>query len=252
MNDVQLSLPANDQRPAPELDPAETFGSIIRAFVYRAESNVPTDYSISRLLSDFRFEKRRLYDVMSVLCAVGCCCKISPHCVRWIGMCRVSLTLLQIQRDARADSDIPLDSIITSHTTVSISSLTVSFLLCFLALHMRTLKIKQISRYLSRQTGRHKSTLCKLYQIAHILEASGIILQADMPGSLSIADRYWAPLDLNVADEAQNNLSPFRIQALLNRLRPDEERILLQRRMDFAAESERELSELPEPGSDAA
>jgi hypothetical protein len=107
-------------------------------------------------------------------------------------------------------------------------------LFCFLALHIRTLRIQQISRYLSRKTGRHKLTLCKLYQIAHILEASGIVVLSDAPGNLSIVDHYWAPLELKVPDEGPKLLNPFRIQAVLNRSRPGEERIRLQRRMEFA------------------
>jgi hypothetical protein len=247
MDAFQLSFLPNQQSPPtscsssqciPQNHPAErestkSFAKSIRAFVCSAESNPPTEYSISRLVTDFRFQKRRLYDVMSVLCAVGCCRKVSADSVQWMGMCRVSRTLLQLQRDARADCEIPLDSIIPSHATVCISALTVSFLLCFLALHIRTLRIKQVSRYLSRKSRRHKSTLCKLYQIAHILEASGIVVPSDAPGDVSIVDRYWAPLELNIPDEGPKPLSPFRIQAVLNRYRPAEERILLQRRMEF-------------------
>jgi hypothetical protein len=43
-----------------------------------------------------------------------------------------------------------------------------------------TLDIRQISRYLARQTGRRKSTLCKLYQIAHILEAAAVVIRSDV------------------------------------------------------------------------
>jgi hypothetical protein len=213
---------------------SDTFPHSIRAFVHVAESNVPAEYLISRLLTEFHFEKRRLYDVMCVFCVIGCCQKISMDLVRWEGMSRISQTFMTLQRNAGADSpDIALDGIIVPHTTVSISTLTVGFLLCFLALHQRTLDIKQISRYLSRNTGRNKSILCKLYQIAHILEAAGVMTRSDVPGQITIVEKFFALVDLNAAGDAAQPKNPFAIESILNRVRPGEEQILQTRLSDF-------------------
>jgi hypothetical protein len=119
-----------------------------------------------------------------------------------------------------------------STTTVSISTLTVGFVLCFLALRMRTLDIKQVSRYLSHQTGRQKSRLCKLYQIAHILEAAGVITRSEVAGEIVIVEKFFAPVDLK--DPAKN---PFAIESILNRARPGEEQTLQNRRSDFCAQA---------------
>jgi hypothetical protein len=208
-----------------------SFADSIRAFVHFAESSGPADYSISWIQTSFHFQRRRWYDVMCVFGAIGCCQKLSTDSVRWEGLAHIPFTFMTLQRNARADSsDIALDALIVSSTTVSISTLTVGFVLCFLALRMRTLDIKQVSRYLSHQTGRQKSRLCKLYQIAHILEAAGVITRSEVAGEIVIVEKFFAPVDLT--DPAK---SPFAIESLLNRARPGEEQTLQTRRNGFWA-----------------
>jgi hypothetical protein len=112
----------------------------------------------------------------------------------------------------------------------------VEFLLCFLSLRKPTLFIKQVSRFLSRKSGRYKSTLCKLYQISHILEAAGILERSNIPGEITIISRFFAPIDINIPEEG---VSPFAINSLLNREKPEEMRILQKCRNDFLAEVEK-------------
>jgi hypothetical protein len=117
-------------------------------------------------------------------------------------LAHIPFTFMTLQQNARADSsDIALDAIIVSSTTVSISTLTVGFVLCFLVLRLRTLDIKQITRYLSHKTGKQKSTLCKLYQIAHILEAAGVITRSEVAGEIVIVEKFFAPVGLNAGGE---------------------------------------------------
>jgi hypothetical protein len=208
----------------------------IRLFLQSAESSLPASYPIPRLLADFGFQKRRLYDVLSVLAAVGCCQKVSSDSVVWLGLSNVPRTFQTIQIECSADSPIAtLDQVVESQTSVSISKLTVGFVLCFLAMRQQTLNIKHISRYLSRRTGRNKSTLCKLYQIAHILEAAGIVAKGTSPGQLLITPKFFCLVDLRLP-EGPNR---FAIGAILNKKDPGEEAIIQRRRNEFQAEFQR-------------
>jgi hypothetical protein len=102
-------------------------------------------------------------DVTSVFMVLGSCEKISVDSIRWIGLSKIPPALRQLQLEVEVDSpSVSLDDIIGSTALVSIADLTRRFLLCFLALRMQTMDIRKISRYLSRQTERRKSTLCKL------------------------------------------------------------------------------------------
>jgi hypothetical protein len=227
-------------RPSPDgnsvASDRERFRCSIRLFLQSAESLPPASYPIPRLLADFGFQKRRLYDVLSVLAAVGCCQRDSSDSVVWLGLSNVPRTLQAVQIESGADSPIAtLDQVVESQTSVSISKLTVGFVLCFLAMRQQTLDIKHISRYLSRRTGRHKSTLCKLYQIAHILGAAGIVVKETVPGQLSITPKFFCLTELR-NPEGPN---PFAIGAILNRREAGEEAIVQRRRNEFQAEFER-------------
>jgi hypothetical protein len=216
---------------------SETFRSSIQAFVKHAEANVPGEHSISCLLATFHLQKRRMYDVTSVFTIVGSCEKISVDLVRWIGLSKIPFALRKMQFQAGADSpDLSLDTIISSCDLVSISTLTVGFLLCFLALRMATLDIRKISRYLSRKTGRRKSTLCKLYQIAHILEAGGVLSRSDSPGQVTIANSFFVPVDISFPTGTHLQVNPFRIDGILNHDSPTQERVILARRQEFFTE----------------
>jgi hypothetical protein len=137
----------------------DSFRNSIQKFIQVAGATTPTEYQISPLLTDFGFQKRRIYDVVSVGTAIGCCQKASVDSIFWMGLS----TFLKIQLDAGADvPTATLDQIIRSEKYVSIFRLTLCFVLCFLAPNESTLKMKHMSRYLSRRTGRYKLTLCKL------------------------------------------------------------------------------------------
>jgi hypothetical protein len=227
-------------RPSPDGDSVgsdrDSFRCSIRLFLQSAESSPPACYPIPRLLSEFGFQKRRLYDVLSVLAAVGCCQKVSADSVVWLGLSNVPRTFQAIQIESGADSPIAtLDQVVEPQTSVSISKLTVGFVLCFLAMRQQTLDIKHISRYLSRRTARHKSTLCKLYQIAHILEAAGIVAKGTAPGQLAITPKFFCLAELRNPDGP----NPFAIGAILNRRETGEEAIVQRRRNEFQAEFQR-------------
>jgi hypothetical protein len=218
----------------------ESFRASIQAFIKVAESNVPAEYSVPRLLSDFGFQKRRMYDVVGVLGSIGCCQKSSADSISWSGLSKIPLALLQMQRDAGADNPaVSLDQILGLQQSVSISRLTIGFFLCFLALREQTLDIKRISLYLSRRSGRNKSTLCKLYQIAHILEAAGVLARTPVPGQLTIVDMFFSPIELMSPQGDTDARNPYAIDSILNRNDLRENLIIQKRRNDFQVEFDR-------------
>jgi hypothetical protein len=156
-----------------------------------------------------------MHDVTCVLTVIGACEKISSDTVRWVGLSRVPAHLRALQTDARVDiPDTSLDAIIGSCEVISISSLTVRFLLCLLLLRMPTMDIQKVSRYPSRKTKRYKSTLCKAYQIAHILEAASVLKRSAVAGEVTLEGEFFAPVEIARANRG------YGIQELLNRADP--------------------------------
>jgi hypothetical protein len=244
---IALARPAGTPPPPPfslrnhlanphSTDQFHQFADSIKAFVHfmESESRRTISHSISNLIPQFQFQKRRLCDVLCVLSALGCCQKRNSNAVQWNGFHNIPGTLMQLQRMRNVHNPlIPLDAILPPLQSVSISSLTVSFLLCFLAIRSQILDIRQAARYLSRTSGRIKTTRCKLYQIAHILEAAGIITRSGILGQVTIVDPFYAPVDLNLMDEKAS----FGIMSILNR--PHEmDQFIEKRRLDFQTGSE--------------
>jgi hypothetical protein len=226
--------PPTARRPVPDScaspDAIDTFGTAIQSFVREAESRPPGEYKISRILAEFGFQKRRMYDVMNVLSAIGCLRKTSADSMFWQGLSAIPAALVKLQHDAGADCPAtPLDRIVGCDNNVSIFGLTVGLLLCFLSLRQRALDIKHITQYLCRRTGRHKATLCKLYQIAHILESTGVFQRSHVPGQLEFVDRFFATLDL----QAENN--PFAMTSILNHSHSTEDLVFKRRKAHFRA-----------------
>jgi hypothetical protein len=210
-------LPPETQRP----DFPATFAASIRAFIADVESHSASECVVSHFIPKFGFQKRRLYDLLCVLCTLGCREKRSVDGLQWYGRARIASVLRKLQLDAGANSaSSSLDFIIGSQHTVSISPLTVQFVLCFLALAMDTLDIRDISRYLARQSRRHKSTLCKLYQIAHILDASGIVSRTEVPRQLTIGPAFFVPVKIDCGCGDSRAAAAYSIEALLNHPRP--------------------------------
>jgi hypothetical protein len=200
------------------------------------ESRAPIQCSIVCTLRDFGFRRRKLYDVINVLSAIGCCQRNGTDFLMWTGLSTVHNTFYKLQKEAHADSpDVTLNEIVGHQHDVSISGLTVAFMLCFLGLHKSRLDIKHVSRYLARQSGRAKTTLCKLYQIANILEAAGVLERSLVPREVAIVSHFFAPIKLIGHTETTPPKSLYSLEALLIHVDSVKERALKKRAQEFLA-----------------
>jgi hypothetical protein len=173
--------------------------------------------------------------MLGVFTAIGCCRRTCGDTVMWHGMACVPPTFVRLQKDAHADfADVTLRAIVECQSDVSISALTIAFVLCFLGLQKCTLDIKQISRYLSGQ-----STLCRMYQVAHILEAAGVVERSVVPREITIAPPYFVPIPLNVRQVSGRSQNSYAISSLLVHAIPTVDEILRKREAEFLAGREK-------------
>jgi hypothetical protein len=89
---------------------------------------------------------------------------------------------------------------------------------------------------MSRKSGQNQSTLGKLSQIAHILEAAGILARSPVPGYLTIVDQFFTLIELRSHHDEVNARSPSAISSILNRNDRCENFIAQKRRDDFQDE----------------
>ncbi|OHS93390.1 hypothetical protein TRFO_11791 [Tritrichomonas foetus] len=216
---------------------SDCFRNSIQSFVKYAETKESTEFVISQICSDFGFQKRRLYDVINVLEPVGVCKKTSVDTIQWNGVSKVPHFLMRLQKKYHLNSaDLSLEDLFMGgdEKCISIAHLTVSFVLLFFALNQRSLDIKQIGVFLSKNNGRYKTTLCKLYQIAHILEAATIFQKSISPGEMTLGESFFVPVEIDKCEE----VNPLSIESLLNKPSPTNN-TLMRRRMEFFSEFEK-------------
>ena len=210
------------------------FRSSIIAFVNEVESNAKTSqvFTISQLCSSFKLPRRRIYDVLNVFEAIGCMRKQNSDTIEWLGLLCVVSEFERLQELHCANSaDVPISRIIPTEVCVSMGQLTVSLILCFLSLQLQTLGIKQVSYFISRNNNRYKTTLCKMYQIVHILDAIGIVRREARAGDITLDGQFYCVLPIQFRGKSKDE--PLSLETLLNRPVSDLDRIVKQRRLDF-------------------
>lgn len=212
----------------------DSFRDGIQRLITRAEGSHFKMYSITMLCKEFSFQRRRLYDVVNVLESIGCCTKKGVDSLEWVGLANVVPTFIKLQQILRVnDPNLSLRDIFPSERCVTITHLTLSFVMMFFALRMESVDMKQMATFMSRNNGRYKTTLCKLYQISHILEASGIIAKSSIPGEMRIRKPYFELSGFVAQPRQQRKLSIISIDSLLNRHLDDFEKVIELRQNEF-------------------
>ena len=188
-------------------------------------------YKTFNLSVKLGFHRRRFYDVVNVLEAAGCCKKVDSETISWKGMENIRNNMLHLALANGAFSkNSSLAEIIPAEFCISISKVTEYYLLCFLALQTQYLDLKDICKYLSRNTERYKTTLCKLYQITHILESAGIVSKTEKISQVKLNDEFFIQVQFSLNE----NVTPLSLTHLLSRpvgFKPDQ--CILERRKDF-------------------
>lgn len=208
------SLPAqNNDKKAEKCDldakkSSELFKTSILKFVFDCEKCNSQEINIDKACFKYGFQKRRFYDVLNVLESVGCCTKINPEIVVWHGRENIPETLETLQYTYKVNlPSSSLEDIFKNQQSIGISNLTIMLVLCFLVMRVYTLDIKQVAMFLSRSNNRYKTTLCKLYQITHILESAGIISRSLVPCVFILNKNYVRFVDIGKVKDDENPLS---------------------------------------------
>ena len=146
----------------------ESFSVAITHLINDAEQNGGGAFHIRELAKSYGIQRRRLYDVLLVLEVCGVCQKTSVDTIVWKGMNNVydSVKMLWKKQDVTP---------ISSRASITITQLTELFLISFFSLNQTTFNIRDLASKLASSANRQKTLLCKLHQIAFILDAAGIV-----------------------------------------------------------------------------
>ena len=178
---------------------ADSFRSSIHSFVRKANFDHYPSYTMTQMCHEFGFHKRRLYDVINVFEAIGCCKKTSVDTIMWTGLESIQKTMKKLfYQDFQFDNErVGIDVLLSEKPSISISHLTISLMMLFYTLKTQSLDIKKVATFLSKNNGRFKTTLCKLYQITHILDSLSVIGKSAVPSEVMLLPPYYMEMKLN-------------------------------------------------------
>ncbi|EAY11215.1 hypothetical protein TVAG_127220 [Trichomonas vaginalis G3] len=167
---------------------------------------------MTKLSTYLGFHKRRFYDAINILDAIGCCTRMDNDTFLWNGLSNVN-TFIQhlVEQNSVYSEKQELAKILPEQDVINLKIMTQQFILCFIALQYQQLNIKEVSNYFSRNSDHFKTIVCKLYQITHVLTSIGIIDKTKKSGEYKISDNLIFPM---------TDTYPFSIPALLKRQVP--------------------------------
>ena len=201
------------QRPKPQDDLKTSIIKLVNEF----ETNPENSKAITVLSTRYSIKRRRLYDVINVFASVGCCQKSSLDQIFWKGTDKILPELTRLRHEKQIDDPSKtLADLFPLNSCIGISNLTIGFLLMFYALKSNRIDIRFVAQFLSRETGRYKTTLCKLYQISYILSTIGITTRSEQVCEVLMNPPYISQNDI-IEAEPPPKQTFMNIDSLLNR-----------------------------------
>lgn len=199
-------------------DKPSAFKTSTLAFIENCKKKPQAKYDIRTISEQMGFRQRRFYEVVNVFDALGVCYKYDSETFQWIGFEQVRYKIEMIASNRGAFfPNYSLEKIFSNRGCISVQKVTEEFILLYIALEMRRINILEAATYLSRENDREKTTRCKLYQVAAILEIANVIKKTDKPSEFELMPEYFIS-----ASEKMNRkiIDPSSIVMLLNRPEP--------------------------------
>lgn len=193
-------------------EPGEEFRESIQKMISHCEDNIKNEQSITKAIEQFHINRRRIYDVINVLEAVGCCQKTDLDKFLWKGTNNVIPTVTSLAKSHNIITTEPLYVLFPANQIVGLQNLTISFTLLFIAIGQNRLDIRTAGSFLSRQSDRSRTTLTKLYQIADILSTINMIERTCNVWEVILEKHFFD----NILTELY---TPVSLNCLLNRKR---------------------------------
>ena len=221
-----------------DADKNDMFIDSMKALQSYCEGNPKQQFNTLDLSLQLGFHRRRFYDIINVLDAAGVCCKHNSETISWVGIQNVRPHIMELAIKNRVfDPKASFRDIIPREVPLSILKVTEYLFLAFLSLQVQYIDIKKFAWFLSRNDGKTKTTLCKLYHIIHILQTSNIVTRTGKPGEAFLTDSYF----IQITESLNESINDFSICNLLAKGNPHSVHPCVLRRR---AEYEKELEEM--------
>ena len=217
---------------------SESFKASTDLLFQRCSRDCNAIYDLHKTANYIGFHKRRFYDVIHVLDALGCAVKLDADSFKFNGLSSVKGTILKLCKEFDVfNPKKSFEEILPPEENTSITDYTKVIILSFIGLGLGSLDIKQLAYYLTRNGGRTKTVLCKLYQISQILDAIGVITKTSNISEIYLNERYRIPI-IDYVPQEDGSMS---IVNLLSKTKHYTFPFILHRRKEFQMEVKRSI-----------
>ncbi|OHT10401.1 hypothetical protein TRFO_20366 [Tritrichomonas foetus] len=163
------------------------FSLFIDRFITSKEGGADKRIQINTISDETGIEKRRLYDLMNVLCAFGVCNKTDIHRYVWTSMNQINISLLEIAKsvEKNATKAQTFNNLFVLPESPSVGCLATTIASIFIFFGSHVMNIHDISLFLSNKQS-EKQLLRRLYLVTYMLEKIKILRHGSRIGEYEI------------------------------------------------------------------
>lgn len=193
---------------------SELFIEQVAKVIDELDDNPGKSYSLAALYNAHSISRRRFYDVVNVLTAIGCCKRMEDNKIKWIGTWNIESELVQMKtRSGIENEKLVMGELFNVENCICLMKITMTFLALFATIEADTIDLREAAAFFSRGTWRYKSTLCKLYQITPVLGALRILEKTSTECAVRLLSPYKEMIQIKYQSKPE---SPYSISYLLN------------------------------------
>lgn len=196
------------------------FSQFISAIIARKEADTDKTIEFNLISEEVGIEKRRLYDLMNVLCSCGICVKTDAHVYQWKGLNQLEITLVNLVKKKESQGILykNFQHLFPLPESPSIGLLTTTLLSLYFYLGTQTLILHEVSKFLAYDVKKEKQITRRLYLVTYLLEQIKVLKHGARNGE------YEINYDVKeIVKKALNEISssddfpPYSIEYQLNR-----------------------------------
>jgi hypothetical protein len=216
----------------PPGDSSEDLRTLIFRLVDELDQSPGSVFTVVILSRRFSIKVRRLYDIINVFTAIGCCQRTAGTGLAWSGLSQIPLFLRGVRRDREIDKpENTLARLFPIAGCVGIGNLATNFLLLFAALRTNHLDLRLVGNLFTVGSQRFRATLCKLYQVTFVLSAAGITSRTEHVCEVVLGAGY---IDFEILPTSRRNQNdPIFVEAMLNHRRTPGVEFVYERREEL-------------------
>jgi len=168
------------------------FRVFIVRFIQDCEQSIGRIININDVVNSTGHEKRRLYEMFSVLCSFNICSRSGNQCYKWNGKNEMNGVLRKLMLDIEQKAPhVSLDTIFEIEDSPSISSLSTKFVSLLMFFLGTSFSFREIAALLAPSTKKFRAIFRRLYPTSCFLEGLGIIEHSFDKSSYILAEKHY-------------------------------------------------------------